>query len=101
MIEEKWQQYSLAQQLGNIGSEVLRAINREKIGDAPGRANALERALDLISLTLDDAKNRGRLKEITRLQELLADNYVNANYYQVGLVELQKYLLPFALRAKK
>ncbi len=92
---------TLAEQLGNSGSEILRAMNREKIGDLAGRANALERALDLIGLTMDDRKNSGHLKEITRLQELTADNYANVNYYDVGLNDLQKYLLPFALLARK
>ena len=101
MNEEKWHQYNLAEQLGNIGSEILRAINREKIGDLSGRQNALERALELIDFTLSDKNHLKRLKEIVRLRELVADNYVRAGYYDVGLNDLHNYLLPFAVLARK
>jgi len=100
MSEEKWHKYNLAQQLGNIGSEILRAVNREKIGDLPGRQNALERALELIDFTLSDISHRSRLKEIVRLRELVAANYVGDDYYRVSLNDLQNYLLPFALLAR-
>ena len=101
MSEENWHGKTLAWQLGNIGSEVLRAINREKIGDDAGRQNALERALELIDLTLSDISNSGRLKEVVRLRELLAASYVNDDYYKVSLGDLQNYLLPFAILARK
>jgi len=101
MSEENWHNKSLAWQLGNIGSEILRAINREKIGDTSGRQNALERALELIDFTLSDKNHLQRLKEIVRLRELVADNYVNAGYYQVSLNDLQNYLLPFAILARR
>ncbi|OGY43722.1 MAG: hypothetical protein A3B89_02805 [Candidatus Buchananbacteria bacterium RIFCSPHIGHO2_02_FULL_40_13] len=100
MSEENWHEKSLSWQLGNIGSEVSRAINRDKIGDSNGRQNALERALELIDFTLSDKKHINRLKEIVRLRELLAGHYINNNYYQVGLEDLNKYLLSFALLAK-
>lgn len=101
MSEEKWHEYNLAQQFGNIGSEVLRAINREKIGDLVGRQLAIERSLELVDFTLSDKKHINRLKEIVRLRELLASNYTNTDYYQVNLRDLSKYLLPFAILARK
>ncbi len=101
MSEENWHGKTLAWQLGNIGSEVLRAINREKIGDEAGRQNALERALELIDFTLSDISNSGRLKEVVRLRELLAAIYVSDDYYGVSLVDVQNYLLPFAVVARK
>lgn len=100
MSEEKWHNYNLAQQFGNIGSEVLRAINREKIGDSIGRQNALERALELVDFTISDQKHLGRLKEIVRLREVLAGNYVGSDYYQVSLNDLNDYLLSFVLLTK-
>src|SRR3989339_307141 len=101
MSEEKWHSYSLAQQFGNIGSEIFRAINREKIGDLVGRQNALERALELVDFTLSDKKHINRLKEIVRLRELLAGHYINNNYYQVDLEDLNKYLLSFAILTRR
>jgi len=101
MSEENWHNKPLAWQLGNIGSEILRAINREKSGDAAGRQNALERALELIDFSLSDKSHRGRLREIARLRELVAANFVNDNYYRIGLDDLQNYLLPYAVLARR
>lgn len=101
MNEDNWHEKTLAWQLGNIGSEVLRAINREKIGDNVGRQNAIERALELIDFTISDKKHLKRLKEIYRLRELLAANYAKDDYYQINLNDLQDYLLPFAILARK
>jgi len=100
MIKEKWHNYNLSQQFGNIGSEILRAINREKVGDMAGRQKALERSLELIDFTISDSGNSRRLKEIVRLRELVAGNYLNNDYYQVSLEDLNKYLLAFGLLAK-
>lgn len=100
MSEENWHNKPLAWQLGNIGSEILRAINREKVGDKAGRQNALERALELIDYTLSDTSHRHRLKEIVRLRELLGASYVQSDYYGVNLNDVQNYLLPFAILAR-
>lgn len=101
MSEENWHSQSLAWQFGNIGSEILRAINRKKIGDQAGCQNALERALELIDFSLSDKAHRGRLKEIVRLREIVADNYVGTDYYQISLNDIQDYLLPFAILARR
>lgn len=101
MSEENWHSKPLAWQLGNISSEIMRAINRGKIGDVSGRQNALERALELIDFSLSDKSHRQRLKEIARLREVVAANFANDDYYQISLLDLQKYLLPFAILARR
>lgn len=101
MSEEKWHEKSLAWQLGNIGSEIVRAINREQKGDMIGWQKAIERALELLDYTLSDQNNAGRLKEASRLREVLAGIYAGSKYYEVDLPAIQKYLLPFAFLARK
>ncbi len=101
MSEERWHEKSLAWQLGNIGSEIVRAINREEKGDVIGRQNAIERALELLDFTLSDKSNVGRLKEVVRLREVLASIYVDSKYYAIDLSAIQKYLLPFAILARR
>ncbi len=101
MSEEKWHEKTLAWQLGNIGSEIVRAINREEKGDLNGKQNAIERALELLDFTLTDKNNFSRLKEVARLREVLAGIYVGSDYYQVNLQAIQNYLLPFAVLARK
>jgi len=72
-IKEKWFKLSLAEQLANIGSEVIRAINWKEKGKENYSKEATLRAMELIDLTIKDKKNRYRLKEVLRLRELLAD----------------------------
>ena len=97
MSEERWHQKTLSWQLGNIGSEIVRAINRQQKGDTEGTQGALERALELLDFTLSDKNNINKIKEIVRLREVLACIYVGSDYYQMTLQDIQNYLLPFAL----
>jgi hypothetical protein len=101
MSEEKWHEKTLAWQLGNIGSEIVRAINRGEKGDISGRQSAIERALELIDFTLSDKDKVGRIKEVARLREVLAGIYIDSDYYDVSLKDIQDYLLPFAILARK
>lgn len=62
----KWRELTLMEQLGNVGSEVGRTILWKKKGDTDQSRKAFERALELMDLTIQDPKNRYRLKEICR-----------------------------------
>ena len=99
--EEKWHGYSLNEQLGNILSEVARAHNRQKVSDLEGKKKALERALELIDLTLIDKKHTCSLKEIKILRDMVVDKYVDGNNFNVTFEEIEDYLLPFAILARK
>ncbi len=55
----RWHDLSLAEQFGNIGSEISRAINWSARNPDTARS-ALYRALELIDLTLDDPRHRAR-----------------------------------------
>ncbi len=98
---ERWQTFSLAEQMGNIGSEISRAYFFEQNQDRVQRTKSLARALTLVSLTIDDQRYRGHLKEICRLRELVADLYSQSEVYAVTLSDLVNYLMPFALLARK
>ena len=96
----RWSKFSLFEQMGHIGSEVSRArIWREK-HDGDSCRRALERAFDLTDLTMADLRWKGRLKEICRFRELLADQYSESNSYQVSLSDLEHYCMDFALVSK-
>lgn len=99
-FQKRWQKLSFLEQMANIGSEVLRAINWR--GRNPQYSKlALERALKLIELTVLDKKNRkrGRLKEILRTKELLIDYFFD-NYYQTNEKIWQNYFLAFNFAAR-
>jgi len=95
-----WQKLSLAEQLGNIGSEISRALKwRDR--DENLYQSAIRRAFELIDLTLGDSRLRGRLKEISRLREFLADAILGGKEYGSKLEDIDRYLFQFALAARK
>jgi hypothetical protein len=83
----RWGRLSLAEQLANVGAEV-------------GRMRR-ERALELLDLTLADARWRGRRKEIARARELLCDAADGGREYGTALEDLDRYFLAFAVVARR
>lgn len=100
LAQRRWQELTLSEQLGNIGSEVGRAIARQKIGDEKQKNKALDRALDLFDLTLDDKRWHGRMKEIARSREVVCDVFFGDNAYRVPLEKLEKYFFEYATAAR-
>jgi len=97
MLKKKWQEMSLARQIGNIGSEVCRMLHFKENGDKENEKVSGERALELIDLTIDDKRWRGRLKEVGRLREVVADFFIDAKNFDVSPESLNSYFLPFAI----
>ena len=100
-VVERWRSLNLAEQLGNIGSEVSRALNWRQKGDAARSDHALERGLELFDFTLADARWRGRLKELARAREVVCDYFAGANAYGSSPSALLRYFNAFALAARK
>lgn len=96
----RWGSLSLMEQLGNIGSEVGRASNAKRRGDDARMWSALERALELIDLTISDPRWSGRRKEPLRARELICDFLVGDNKYGSTGEGLDAYFLPFAIAAR-
>ena len=95
----RWQTLSLMEQLGNIGSEISRALNwRDK--DQKSYENAIDRALELLDLTISDPRWQNRLKEIVRARELLGDAVLGGKEYKTSLNDLDRYFFTFALAAR-
>jgi hypothetical protein len=98
----RWWQLSLAEQLGNIGSEISRATRWTGRNDVLARG-ALERALELFDLTLDDPRHRQsppRLREIARAREVVVDFFDGSNVYGSTAAGLQRYFDAYALAAR-
>ena len=96
----RWFKLSLVEQLANIGSEVSRAC-RWQGKDENIFWGAVERALELFDLTLEDQRWRGRLREIARVREVFCDAVLGEKNYQTSLKDLERYFLPFALFARR
>jgi len=95
----RWQQLSLVEQLGNVGSEVGR-MRRWRDRDERLMTRAFERALELLDLTLADPRWRTRLREIARARELLCDAAAGGGDYGTTLEDLDRYVLAFAVAAR-
>lgn len=94
-----WQKLSLMEQMGNIGSEISRALNwHDK--DRKSYESAIDRALELLDLTINDPRWQNRLKEIVRTRELLCDAILGGKEYKTSLKDLDRYFFHFALAAR-
>ena len=97
----RWAQMSLAEQMLNIGSEVSRANRWKAKGNEEQCHRAADRALELVSLTIDAHKNRAGLGELCRLYEVMADFYYGDNIYQTEANSVQRYFDVFYSDKKK
>lgn len=95
----RWGQFTLVEQLANVGSEVGRMVRwRER--DPRLMTAAFDRALELLDLTLADPRWRDRLREIARVRELLCAATLGERGYGTTLEDLDRYLLAFAVAAR-
>ncbi|MCK4413854.1 MAG: hypothetical protein KAY32_09935 [Candidatus Eisenbacteria sp.] len=99
----RWRELSLCGQMGHVGSEVSRALNwrtrNPKIAEG-----AIERALELLDLTLADPRHLrrpARMREIARAREVLLDFLVGENRYGSTGASLQRYFDAFAHAAAR
>lgn len=96
----RWSAFSLAEQLGNVGSEISRAINWRG-RNQQFQERALDRALELLDLTIANSRATLRLKELLRVREVLADAILGGEEYGSTLEDLNKYFFNFAYLARK
>ncbi|MFH0804184.1 MAG: hypothetical protein V1896_01105 [Candidatus Zambryskibacteria bacterium] len=99
LAEGRWFTMSLAEQMGNIGSEVSRAGKQQ--GKNENLFNkAVERALELFYLTLHDKRWKGRLKEIGRAKDVFCDAVLGGKDYDSSFKNIQKYFDYFGIAAR-
>src|SRR3989344_9141680 len=96
----RWHTLSLAEQLGNIGSDVGRAGRPQGQDDARFRG-AVDRAFELFNLTLADPRWHGRLREIGRAYEVFCDAVLGGTEYGSSLADLEGYFMQFAMAARR
>ena len=98
-----WQKLTLLEQLANIGSEVSRTHRWQK-KDHKLFEGAMERALELFDLTLEDPrwKEKGSLREIARVRELfLYASLGEEKNYNTSFEDLDNYFNQFAFAARR
>ena len=96
----RWYELSFFEQMANVGAEIGRTISWKNKGKPDISQRAFERALELLDMTINDQKNRSRLRELLRVREALADCYVFNNSYHSSDESWQRYFYPFQCAAR-
>jgi len=91
----RWAEMPFFEQMANIGSEVERAIRWRQKGNKEYSRMAFERALELLEFTIADGKNIKRLRELTRLKEMLIDYFEFNNEYHSSGKDWSSYFYSF------
>ena len=104
----RWEAMSLAEQMGNIGSEISRVIRWKNKGNYERMQGALERALELIDLSIQWAQRAdsrqaypGAIRELCRLRETVCDSYFGENEYLSDDSGMLRYFDQFALAIRR
>lgn len=97
----RWREFTLAEQLGNVGSEIGRAARAHATGDERRFESAIGRGIELLDLTMADERWRGRLKEITRAREVVGDAMTGGRAYGTTWEALEEYFMHFATAARR
>lgn len=98
LTQERWNSFTKDKQILNIASELTRAKNRLKEKDEQYLQNSLDRALELIDLTIADNKKwqSGSLKELLMLRGVLGEFYAGINKNVSEFIKLIRVLLNFS-----
>ena len=98
----RWGQFALAEQMGNVGSEVDRALRAHGARNAERLHHAMGRALELFDLTVADERWRGpRRREILRAREEFCRALFADELSADSIAGLQRYFLAFAVLARR
>ena len=89
----------LVEQLAHVGSEVGRML-RWKEKNPQDCETAFLRALELLDLTIQDPRWKGRRKELTRAREFLCDAMLGGSAYSSDLIGLDRYFYHYALASR-
>ena len=98
----RWHTMTLAEQLGNVGSDYERALRWKQKGNAKYFESAFARMLELLDLTIADPRWRNhRLKELCRLRELICDELINEVREYPDARDFKNYFYFFAFTSRK
>jgi len=101
LAKGRWGQLSFLEQMANIGSEINRALNWKKKGNDTYCQKAVDRALELVTLTLENVIISSHYKELTRLREALVDYFFGTNQFSSTDTLWKNYFDHFAYAARK
>ena len=95
-----WYELSICEQLGNIGSEINRAMVWKEKNEKKYQG-VIDRALELMDLTLQDPRwCNERLQELKQVREMIIDARSGGKKYGSTLEDLDRYFFAFAYAAR-
>ena len=99
----RWAEMPFAEQMGNVGSEISRAIRWQAKEKYERMEQCVSRALELLDLTIDATpkENRSKLKELCRAREEICDYFFADNEFHSSPEQIMKYYDAFALAAQR
>jgi hypothetical protein len=97
----RWGKLSPMEQLANIGSEVIRATNWQEKGNTEYATLACYRALELTDCTLAQTLTISKLRELTRMREILVDYFLGKNIYASTASSWRSYFGAFTFAASR
>lgn len=100
-LQERWHEFSIFEQMANIGAEIGRTMKWRDRNKQNMSKNAFYRALELVDFTMKDPKNIGRLSEIARMREALVDYFLYDNIYNSTDEQWEKYFYQFNYAARR
>ena len=101
LADGRWAEMPFCEQMANVGSEVSRALNWCNKGKDDFSKKAVNRALELLDLTIKPIKKYSRLKELLRVREGLVDYFYGSNEFSSSEVLWRKYFDHFNYAARK
>jgi len=99
---ERWAGLTFNEQMGNIGSEVGRAIIAHRNGNAERETRAIDRAIDLFSATAEaliGTEYSYRLKEVLRSRDEFLRLFFD-NTFEYDADKIERYFMYFAFAAR-
>ena len=99
---ERWAQLTFIEQMGNISSEVGRAIIAQRNGNEVRKNRAIDRAIDLFSATVEvniGTLHSYRLKEVLRARDEFLRLFFDDTFVQDSVI-IERYFMDFAFMAR-
>ena len=98
----RWHQFTLATQLGNIGSEFERASRALTANNESRFRAASDRLYELLNLSASDPKfSLVQRREITRLRESISETFFGNTQTEISRNGLSRYFYHFGVLARK
>lgn len=99
---EEWAKLSIFEQMGNVGSEVGRAIKATRAGKDKRAQGAIDRAVDLLDATVEVliAQRSHRVKEVLRARREFLRLFYDGTFEE-DADNIERYFTQFAIAARR